>query len=298
MVPITKVEAAAVQPVAPAVPVAAAKPAEAQSSTSALAAKAEEKAATKDRAAAAEAAVDAASAAGQRHEGAEAAKDRAAAADAAADEAMRSLDRLVACMVGQFSSAAQAARDPEFREISLKVAPIWAGRGEGKWLYVEQALASDLANPYRQRVYHVTMEPGTLQPAWKDSVLKSEVFSLPGDPKTYVGAWHDTSKLAGVNPAELSTRQGCSVYLKVEGDRFVGGTREHDCQSDLRGAKYATSEASIGPDGMVTWDRGYDAAGKQVWGATKGGYEFKKITASLTPPASSAAPAAATVPEK
>ena len=219
--------------------------------------------------------------------------DRAAGAEAAADEYMRSLDRLVECMVGQFSSAAQAARDPEFREISLKVAPIWAGRGEGKWLYVEQALASDLANPYRQRVYHVTMEPTR-----EGIVLKSEVFSLPGDVKSFVGAWHDTSKLAGVHVAELSTRRGCSVYLKVQGDRFVGGTHEHDCQSDLRGAKYATSEANIGADGMVTWDRGYDAAGKQVWGATKGGYEFKKITSSLVPPSSSVVPAAAAVPEK
>jgi hypothetical protein len=27
---------------------------------------------------------------------------------------------------------------------------------------------------------------------------------------------------------------------------------------------------------ITSWDRGFDSAGKQVWGATKGPYQFKK----------------------
>jgi hypothetical protein len=32
----------------------------------------------------------------------------------------------------------------------------------------------------------------------------------------------------------------------------------------------------LGADRMVSWDRGWDATGAQVWGATKGGYIFVK----------------------
>jgi hypothetical protein len=38
----------------------------------------------------------------------------------------------------------------------------------------------------------------------------------------------------------------------------------------------APEAAIVGPNGMVSWDRGYNDAGQQVWGAEKGGYEFVK----------------------
>ena len=59
-------------------------------------------------------------------------------------------------------------------------------------------------------------------------------------------------------------------------------------RSDLQGAAYAVSEAIISPQGLLTWDRGFDAAGKQVWGATKGGYDFVRQTPLGAPPAAPA----------
>jgi hypothetical protein len=32
----------------------------------------------------------------------------------------------------------------------------------------------------------------------------------------------------------------------------------------------------VNPEGLTTWDRGFDASGKQVWGSVKGAYEFKR----------------------
>ena len=46
------------------------------------------------------------------------------------------------------------------------------------------------------------------------------------------------------------------------------------CASDLRGAAYATSEVTITPQFVLSWDRGFDNTGKQVWGATEGPYVF------------------------
>ncbi len=39
---------------------------------------------------------------------------------------------------------------------------------------------------------------------------------------------------------------------------------------------YTTSEVVLSSDRMVSWDRGWDAEGKQAWGAEKGGYVFIK----------------------
>lgn len=180
------------------------------------------------------------------------------------------MERFVTYMCGHFSSAAQASADPEFRDISLKVVRIWDGREDSRfaWLYVEQALASDLDHPYRQRIYRVS-------PSQRGEV-RTDVYSLPA-PAEAIGAWRNASLLDMVSVRDLTIREGCSVYLTLQGDRFVGETRNQECPSELSGAKYATSQAEFGPDGMVTWDRGFDASGKQVWGATKGGYRFDKL---------------------
>jgi hypothetical protein len=61
-------------------------------------------------------------------------------------------------------------------------------------------------------------------------------------------------------------------------------TSEQAATRTLRGAAYATSEVVIEPAILVSWDRGWNAAGEQVWGATKGGYEFVKRGPGPPPP--------------
>ena len=169
-------------------------------------------------------------------------------------------------LAGSFSSAAQAARDSDYRDIRLHMARIWTARDDGPWLYVEQAVAGAEDAPYRQRVYRIVRR--------EDGTLESRVFTLP-EPERFTGAWKETARLDALRPDVLAPREGCAIALERRDDgTFAGSTRARDCPSDLRGASYATSEVSIRPDGMTSWDRGFDAEGRQVWGATKGGYEF------------------------
>ena len=65
--------------------------------------------------------------------------------------------------------------------------------------------------------------------------------------------------------------RGMHGGLRKQRDRFAGGTEGKGCASELRGAAYATSEVEILPDRMITLDRGWDAAGKQVWGSRRAG---------------------------
>ncbi|MBU6414531.1 MAG: chromophore lyase CpcT/CpeT [Planctomycetes bacterium] len=201
------------------------------------------------------------------------------------------LEQLAQLMCGEFSSADQAARDPDFRDISLKVSRIWPENGDGIWLYVEQAVATMTDRPYRQRVYHLTVVPGARVPTFR-----SDVFTLPGDAKQFVGATKDPSKLSTVTPASLVAREGCAVMLTMTGPgTFAGSTVDRNCQSEFQKASFATSEVTIQSDAVVSWDRGFDHEGKQVWGATKGGYRFVRFAGRV--PALTPAPAVA-VPEK
>jgi hypothetical protein len=176
------------------------------------------------------------------------------------------VETLVDWMSGSFSSAAQAAADSAYYDIRLEMAPIWTDRSDAHWLYVEQAVGGMTDKPYRQRVYRVDQGD--------DGDFTSAVFTLP-DPERYVGAWKQEKPLAELSPDDLELRQGCTVVLQFDGQgQFTGGTEGTGCASGLRGAAYATSEVTVGPGRIESWDRGFDAEGVQVWGAEKGPYIF------------------------
>jgi len=186
------------------------------------------------------------------------------------------LDQLVAMMTGSFSSAAQAAADTNFFDIRLQMKPIWVATTPpeaGRYLYVEQAAGWTLDKPYRQRVYHVT-DLG-------DGVFSSMVYALP-DPEAAIGAWKLDFPLSNLSPADLIEREGCAVYLSRQEDgSFMGSTRDKECTSSLRGATYATSEITIGADEVLSWDRGWNDEGEQVWGAEISGYVFKRVETTV-----------------
>lgn len=177
----------------------------------------------------------------------------------------RALNELQRTMSGSFSSELQASVDDAYYDIDLHMQPIWQDRGH--YLYVEQAVAATPEAPYRQRVYQLER---------RGKKLISKVYELP-NPERYVGAHTDPDKLSGLHPDDLIERQGCAVILKQDREGlYRGSTRKEDCKSSLRGAAYATSRVSISDSFIQSWDRGFDAEGQQVWGATDGGYMFLK----------------------
>lgn len=187
------------------------------------------------------------------------------------DHSTGSLATLRDYMVGSFSSAKQASRDPEnYRDIRLEMVQVWPDRTDGTWLYVEQAVASSLDKPYRQRIYRLRHDSA--------NVYTSDVYTLPEPALQYAGAWQDPSRLGSLTPEALTLKDGCSLTLTWHNCSaiFTGTTTGTGCESTLQGAAYASSEASISPFGMITWDRGFDKNGNQVWGATEGGYVFVK----------------------
>lgn len=187
-----------------------------------------------------------------------------------AERSARELEVLRDWLSGSFSSRAQAQADPKnYFHIQLHMAPIWRHRADGPWLYVEQATASKPTAPYRQRVYRLRALP--------DGGAACDVYLLPEDPLVWAGAWKAPERFAALTAEQLLPRERCSVLLQRGGDDvFRGATLGQGCASELAGAAYATSEVEVRADRLMSWDRGFDAQGKQVWGAELGPYLFVK----------------------
>jgi hypothetical protein len=170
-------------------------------------------------------------------------------------------------LLGRFDSATQARADPRYFSIDVEACRVEVPSLGPRVLYLEQARTG--MAPYRQRLY-------VLERDGADDRVVSRVFEL-NTPRKYVGLCSDPSR-AAFTPDDVVEREGCAVHLTARGDGFVGGTVGHSCESTLMGASYATSEVELRPDGFTSWDRGYDAAGRQVWGATAGPYRFVRRT--------------------
>lgn len=147
--------------------------------------------------------------------------------------------------------------------------PIWSGRTDGYWLYIEQALAG--SNPYRQRVYRVSVVD--------EIQIGSDVYEFlnAADAQNAVGAWTLADPLGDLTPDDFDLREGCTVYLtRSDPETFSGGTLGKAYASDMSGSTYATSEATLTADQMRSRDRGYDADDEQVLGAVDGPYIFDR----------------------
>ena len=181
-------------------------------------------------------------------------------------DAVGHLERL---LVGFYDSSEQASSSPDYYNILLTMCPVPLPELGMHVLYVEQASADTPRSPYRQRLY--SLEPGA-----SETQAVSRVYELAG-PGTFVGACDDADAFE-IDMERVLLLEGCDVTLDWDGARFVGGTEGDACGTDFGGATYATSEIVLDETVLLSWDRGYDDRGRQVWGATGGGYQFIRHT--------------------
>ena len=174
---------------------------------------------------------------------------------------------LAELMTGSFSSSNQAKNDSTYYDITLHMYPIWTAQ-KGDWLYVEQAVTQMQEKPYRQRIYQLKKTA--------DDTYESIVYRLK-DQEDFIGKWKTPEFFDQLDESILEEREGCTVYLKkVKKGEYTGSTLNDNCKSTLRGATYTTSIVTVKDGVIMSWDQGFDADGKQVWGATEGGYIFEK----------------------
>jgi len=176
--------------------------------------------------------------------------------------------KLAEGLSGTFDSRKQSEEDPEYYAISLVTCAVDAPELGDTVLYVEQAVADTPLEPYRQRLYAITAEDAVEgAPA-----ARSTIYSL-ADEGAAIGLCGESERRTFA-AADVTEREGCDVLMVWQGTEFAGLTGVGTCKSTLRGADSATSEVRVDGTKITSWDRGYNAAGEQVWGATKGPYIF------------------------
>ena len=193
------------------------------------------------------------------------------------EEASELVRTLEARLTGTLTSAAQAARTEDYREIELRSCPVAAPGLGSTVLYVEQAVASAPDQPYRQRLYVLEEED--------ERTVRSEIYTL-ADPAAAVGLC-GRGERRSFHPSEATLREGCAVRMVFDGAVFRGETAPGACPSSLRGASHATVAVTVTAEGLDSWDRGWDASGEQVWGAEAGPYEFRRPATAPPAPAPS-----------
>lgn len=176
------------------------------------------------------------------------------------------LNELVTIMQGHYSSELQSKEDKEYYNISLRMTPIW--KDKGNYLFVEQAIFDKQDKPYRVRIYKVHQV---------GEKFISEIYTIKNE-KDWIGKWSTPKVYDQLQESDIELKVGCEVTLKREGkNKFSGATGDKTCPSELRGASFANSIVTVTQNEIHSWDQGFDKEGKQVWGATKGGYRFVKI---------------------
>lgn len=177
----------------------------------------------------------------------------------------RDIVQLTQYMSGSFSTEKQAHRDSTFPHVHMHMTRIWADRTDGVWIYGEQSSPTVPATTIRQRIYRLHRN--------EDRVLECAVYSLP-EPRKFVGAWNDSTKFAALTPERLKLKDGCQIYLHEINEHYEGATEGMACTGDVSGTAFTSAEIKIYADAIIWWEKGFNSAGEQVWGSTKGSSIF------------------------
>lgn len=199
-------------------------------------------------------------------------------------QASASLDQqvneVVTHLVGVMDTSAQAQTNPKAPNVRMTTCKVkvegkdtGAQTSQSVFLYQEQAMSQNLAKPYRQRFLKIA-------PSADGQSIESQAFKPP-KPENWMGLCNQPEAKRVVSLSDMGEAK-CSVFLKRDGENYVGETPAEGCPSDYKGAVKVTNRIILHKTGMDTLDRAFDAAGNQVWGAKNEPYQFRWIQPSAS----------------
>ncbi|GAB4213887.1 MAG: chromophore lyase CpcT/CpeT [Synechococcales cyanobacterium] len=191
------------------------------------------------------------------------------------------LHRLASYLAGDFSNRTQAWENPPFfAQIQVCYRPLPEAVLDGFGFYVEQAYMNHLEEPYRQAVVQCVDNDPVASPV-PQAPWRLKNYRLR-DPQRWLGCGRERAEdLATMTAADLEYLPGCDVYMREEGDTFVGES-EPGCQCLVprKGRlTYLHTAVTLTPTLFLSHDQGRDPeTHAQVWGALAGPFRFEKIT--------------------
>jgi len=188
-------------------------------------------------------------------------------------EMQQQVNEVARLLEGVMDTTAQAQANPKAPSVQMTTCRVKADLPKSLQsaivLYQEQALTTKLTQPYRQRVLFIAASPP----------FSNSVVSLShklAEPAKWIGFCNQSNSQRLLQLDQDLGEKVCSVYLEKSTDGYKGETPPQGCPANVRGAVRITNTVELNPDGMNTWDRGFDANGKQVWGAQSESYQFRR----------------------
>ncbi len=186
------------------------------------------------------------------------------------------VQEVVSHLNGAMDTSAQASANPKAPNVRIttckvKVEDAAALNRPQEFLYQEQALSRKLTQPYRQRFLRIA-------PSADKRSVESAVFKPP-TPAAWTGLCGKPEAERIVKISDIGESK-CSVFLQRQSENYVGDTKAGGCPSDYKGAVRITNHIVLHQAGMDTLDRGFDAAGIQLWGAKTNPYQFRWVNSA------------------
>src|SRR5450432_1241121 len=161
---------------------------------------------------------------------------------------------------GFFTSDLQEKTDAvHFIQSVLKVQPIWVKRKEGVWLFAEK---TDSIHHYQEWHFYLH-DDTTVKLQFLDFKMNKQALQLSEDIKQKSNFFLNN----------LSTRQGCGLYLKKNKTFYEAGSGDKDCLVDKPGVECLTYNIAFTKN-AVTWQE--NDFNKDYQQSTAGAYKFIK----------------------
>jgi len=186
----------------------------------------------------------------------------------------RPLEILASFLPGTYESIPQDAKSGASAKVTLRIVRLWPERSGEFWFYEEFENAGEEGRPFLQRLVRIGM-------TGEETMLRVE-YGLPGEASRFAGAWRNPgTAFAGVDPKGLREVPDCRQDVAVQNlIAYAGGTIGKACRARVPPGAYEVSDFLLTATSLRTWNRGYDAAGKIVWGSSAGPLQLNRISAA------------------
>ena len=124
-------------------------------------------------------------------------------------------------------------------------------------LYVEEYKNNDPRSIFRQRLYVLTADE-------EEKAIRVRLLFFK-DGKAYLGAHGDPGRLASLTQDDLSSLEGCDVFIRRDGDWLAGAMENKACVfGEGDGRRYADYQLRIAQDRYWFRDRSLNAATDEI----------------------------------
>ena len=175
----------------------------------------------------------------------------------------QNIKRYTKSISGVFWTEEQHRRDSTFDNVIVRTNLIRKDDDGTYWMYTEQGEVKDYT-PYRKRVYELKEVEG---------VIWQRIYYIKDEKRfSYLNSTEITQE-------DVIPKEGCDIWIIVDDDgNYNGNTDGKNCVATFRGSSYVTTDFWVYKGKILSWERGWNENGEQVWGSERGYYIYKKIS--------------------